>query len=113
MRICKQDNNSILRSIYSGEVDAISISTTSLVDEVILSMHRHGILSCVRDAFPDKRASNTAVPFDIILALAIASKMRQHTSLTDIPFALTDHRTLSELGYAIYGDDLSDGIMSD
>lgn len=113
MRICKQDNESVLRQIYTGDIDAIAISTTSLVDDIILSMHRRGVLSCLKAGFKDKRAGNSHVPFELVLALSIAAKMRLHTSLSDIPFALTDHRTIVELGYSLHGEDLAQGLMSE
>lgn len=101
----KIEREDILERIREGKIDGAPLSTSSLVDEIILSMKKNEIISCLNKAFPDKRADNAVVPFDLLFALAIAAKMRVHTSLTDIPFALTDHRTLAELGYSLRDTD--------
>ena len=115
IKISKADQDSILQRIRDGRVDAASLSTSSLVDDIILSMHKHGVIGCLKRGFPDKRADNTTVPFDLMLALAIAAKMKVHTSLTDIPFALTDHRTICELGYSMWDSDkdIGSGLMNE
>ncbi len=102
LRISKEDKQNILRRLYAGEIDAMSLSTSSLVDDIILSIHNHGLVDCLKDAIPEKRADNITVPLHMVFLLAIAAKMRTNTSLTDIPFALQDHRTICELGYSMY-----------
>jgi len=111
----KVEKECIIERVRQGTIGAAALSTTGLVDEIILSMNRHGIIACLAKAFPDKRATNTAVPFDLLFALAIAAKMKVHTSLTDIPSALTDHRTLAELGYSLRdtGNDIGKGLMTE
>lgn len=41
--------------------------------------------------------------------------MRVHTSLTDIPYAINDHRTLAKLGYTLIDDsgNLKNGLMQE
>ncbi len=111
----KIEKEDVLERIRAGKIDAAALSRSSLVDDIILAMKRHGIISCLESAFPDKRADNTAVPFDLLFSLAIAAKMRVHTSLTDIPFALTDHRTIAELGYSLWdtNKDIGKGLMTE
>ena len=46
--------------------------------------------------------ANSSVPFDMIMTLAVAAKMKIKTSLTDIPYAISDHKLLEELGYNLY-----------
>ena len=83
----KIEKEDILQKIREGKIDAVASSKPRLVDEIILSMKKNGIISLLEKAFLDKRADNTTVPFDLTLTLAIAAKMNVHTSLTDIPFA--------------------------
>lgn len=113
LRISKADKQNILQKLYAGEIDAMSLSTSSLVDDIILSIHNHGLVNCLKDAIPEKRADNTTVPLHTIFLLAIAAKMRTNTSLTDIPFALQDHRTICELGYSMYtpNGSIENGLM--
>ena len=115
LRISKKDKGSIIRKIHTGEIDKVELSTTSLIDDIILSMHRNGILDCVKTGFGDKRKHNTVVPFELILTLATAAKMRVHTSLSDIPYALTSHQAINELGYSLWNTnrDIGAGLMSE
>jgi len=53
------------------------------------------------DVIPDKRKPNATIPFKLILTLSAAAKMKIKTALTDVPFAIADHRVLGELGYNI------------
>jgi len=114
-RIVQLEEKSILGKIRNGEIDAAMLSTTSLVDDIILTMHEKEILPCLKDGFLDKRADNTTIPFYLVMALAIAAKMRVHTSLTKIPVALTSHRTICALGYSLWDNkrDLKRGLMSE
>lgn len=104
LRCCKNNKESVLEQVKSGKLDAIALSTTNLVDDIILSMHTREILDCLTQGIQDKRKHNKTVPYNVIWASAIASKMKVHTSLTDIPYAITDHRVLGELGYSLYDD---------
>ena len=92
IRIVKQNKESVIRKVQNGSIDAIALSTSNIVDEIVLSMHKNGMTECLTNGFPDKRASS-AVPLALTLLLAIAAKMKIHTSLTDIPCAITDHRS--------------------
>lgn len=104
LRCCKNNKESVLEQVKNGKLDAIALSTTNLVDDIILSMHTQGILDCLTQGIQDKRKHNTTVPYNVIWASAVAAKMKVHTSLTDIPYAITDHRVLGELGYSLYDD---------
>ena len=101
---CRNDKQSVLEQIRAGKIDAVSLSTTNLIDDIIYVMHTNGILNCLEAGIQDKRAHNAVVPYNVIWASAIAAKMKVHTSLTDIPYAITDHRVLGELGYTLYDD---------
>lgn len=99
--------------MIDGQVDAVHSSNGNLVDEIVLAMHKNGILKCLSDGIPDKRADNTTIPFELFLALSATAKMKIKTSLTDIPFAINDHRTLAELGWNLVDTDgnLDKGLM--
>ena len=64
---------------------------------------------------PDKRRANKSIPFEIIWVLSIAAKMKQKMSVSDIPFAITDSETLSELGYSIWDSErsIAQGLMDE
>lgn len=115
LRICKENQESVLARVRSGELDAAILSSTNLVDDIILAMHTHGILDCLSIGIQDRRNHNTTVPYNVIWASSIAAKMRVHTSLTDIPYAIMDHRVLATLGYALYDDsgNIGDSLMNE
>ena len=100
LKLCKLDKNRVLTQINNKVLDGIVASNSNLIDDIILSMKHEGILECLNNGFPDRRRHNSFIPLNFIMALAIASKMKSRMSLTDIPFAIRDHRTLAELGYA-------------
>lgn len=115
IKLCKENKESVLRKIYTGDFDNVVSSVSNLVDDIILSMHKNGILSCLANKLPDKRAHNTTIPFELVMALSVAAKMKTNTSITDIPYAITDHRVLSELGYTLVDTDegLKQGMMTE
>ena len=75
VRVCKSQKESVLAMVRKGKLDAASLSTSNLVDEIILAMSKRGVLDCLSAGVPDRRAHNTTVPFDLILASSIAAKM--------------------------------------
>lgn len=109
IKICKQNQESVLKKIYKNDFDIVTASTSNLVDDIILAMYEQGILECLTSSIKDKRAHNTTIPFNLVLALSVAAKMKTRTSLSDIPFAITDHRVLSKLGYNVV--DTKGGLM--
>lgn len=115
IRICKYNQSSVIEKIRKGKLDAVALSTSSLVDNIILEMNNSKIFDCLKNNIPDYRAHNTTIPYELIWASAIAAKMKVQTSLTDIPFALNDHRTLAKLGYTIIDTDgnLKAGLMQE
>lgn len=115
IKICKENKESVLRKIYTGAFDNVAASVSNLVDDIILSMHKSGILACLANKLPDKRAHNTTIPFELVMALSVAAKMKTNTSICDVPYAITDHRVLAELGYNIIDTekDLKTGMMTE
>lgn len=115
IRLCKYNQESVLDKVRNGELDLIALSTTSLIDDIILEMNNIHMFECLEANIPDLRAHNTTIPYSLIWASAIAAKMKVQTSLTDIPYALSDHRTLAQLGYTLIDTDgnLKHGLMQE
>ena len=115
IRLCKYNQDNVIAKVRNGELDAVAISTSNLIDEIILQMHQYKVFECLQDNIPDLRAQNTTIPYHLVWASSVAAKMRVQTSLTDIPFAISDHKTLAELGYTIIDTDgdLKTGLMKE
>lgn len=115
LKICKLNTKKILKAIEEGTIDAGDIAFPGFIDIIILKMKRLGLLNLFEKVFNDKRASNKAIPLNILFTLTAAAKMKIKTSLTDIAFAITDSETLLELGWNIYDKtrELSKGLISD
>ena len=101
IKLCKHNQDNIIRQITNGKFDNIALSESNLADDIILSMYEQGMLECISLNFKDKRRKNLSIPFNLILTLAIAAKMKVKTSVSDIPFAIQDHRVLAKIGYNI------------
>ena len=97
--ICKNNKEEIKKLAKKKQLSHVMISNSNLVDEIILEMCHEGVIDCLDKGFSDKRKHNSFIPFRLIIAMAVAAKMRTHTSLTDIPVAIRDHRVLAEIGY--------------
>lgn len=115
IRLCKYNQENVIEKVRNGQLDAIALSTTDLIDDIILEMNSHQIFECLKDNIPDFRKANSVIPYELIWACSIAAKMKVQTSLTDIPFAINDHKTLAELGYALVDDNgnLKNGLMQE
>lgn len=115
IQLCRYNQENVLQQIRSGKLDAIALSTSNLIDDIILGMSDHKILNCLKDNIPDLRAHNTTIPYELVWASAIVAKMKVQTSLTDIPFAINNHRTLAKLGYTVIDTDgnLKHGLMQE
>lgn len=105
LTLCKNNRNEIEKSIENKRLDAIMPSSSDIIDDIILAMIKDEVIDCLHNPLSDKRRHNSFVPFKLVMTLAIASKMKVRTSLTDIPYAITDHRVLSELGYNLVNHD--------
>ena len=87
----------------------------NLIDDIVLTMKKHGLLDMLSYALPDKRRDNHHIPWDILLALAVTAKLKIKTSLTDVPFAVNDAELLAELGWNVWDSerDLNEGLFSE
>lgn len=115
IKLCKYNQHDVLEKIKAGQLDAVALSSSNLIDDIILEMNNSDIFKCLKDNIPDKRAHNTTIPYELIWANAIAAKMKVQTSLTDIPYAIQDHRTLAKLGYTLIDTEgnLKAGLMQE
>lgn len=100
IQICRKDKEKVYDAIRTGKIDAAEMSFPNLIDDIILTLKRRGLTELLSQALPDKRRDNSHIPFDILLCLAVAAKLKCKTSLTDVPFAVTEAELLAELGSA-------------
>ena len=108
LTICKNNKEEIKKIVERKNLRDIVISNSDLIDDIMLSMCYDGVIDCLANGFSDKRRHNSYVPLKLIIAMSIAAKMKIHTSLTDIPTAIQDHRVLAEIGYNLINDDKED-----
>ncbi len=102
IQICRKDKEKVYEAIRTGKVDAAEMSFPNLIDDIILIMKKHGLTDLLAQALSDKRRDNSHIPFAILLRLAVAAKLKCKTSLTDVPFAVTEAQLLAELGWKEY-----------
>jgi len=78
-------------------------------------MQEIGVVEELCHIIEDKRKPNAVIPLELIWILAVAAKMKIHTSLTDIPYAIMDAEVLSSIGYALWDTErsLEEGLMDE
>jgi len=115
MQIAQDSKEKVLEAIHEGRIDAADISRPNFIDSIVLKMYELGVIDDLDMLVKDKRKPNTVIPLKFIWTLAIAAKMKVHTSLTDIPFGITDGEVLASLGYSLWdlGRDLEKGLMDE
>lgn len=115
IQICRKDKEKVYEAIRTGKIDAAEMSFPNLIDDILLTMKRHGLTGLLALALPDKRRDNSHIPFDILLCLAVAAKLKRKTSLTDVPFAVTQAELLAELGWNLWDNerDVNEGLFSE
>lgn len=115
IQLCSKDKEKVYQAIRSGNIDAADMALPNLIDDIVLTMKKHGLLDMLSYALPDKRRDNHHIPLDILLALAVTAKLKIKTSLTDVPFAVNDVELLAELGWNVWDSerDLNEGLFSE
>lgn len=115
IQICQNDKKKVYGAIRTGNIDAAEMSFPNLIDDILLTMKKRGLTDLLPQALPDKRRDNSHIPFDILLCLAVAAKLKCKTSLTDVPFAVTEAELLAELGWNIWDNerDINEGLFSE
>lgn len=115
IQICRKDKEKVYNAIRTGKIDAAEMSFPNLIDDILLAMKKQGLTDLLSASLPDKRSDNKHIPFDILLCLAVAAKLKLKTSLTDVPFAVTEAELLAELGWNIWDNerDINEGLFSE
>jgi len=115
IEIAQESKEKVMEAIRQGRIDAADISQPNFIDEIILRMKEKGVVGALSNVITDKRQGNAVIPLELIWVLAIAAKMKIHTSLTDIPYAIMDAEVLSSLGYSLWGrsGDMEKGLMDE
>ena len=85
IQICRKDKEKVYKAIRTGKIDAAEMSFPNLIDDIILFMKKQGLTDLLAQALTDKRRDNSHIPFDILLRLAVAVKLKCKVSLTDLP----------------------------
>ena len=113
IQICKKDKEKIFEAIRTGQIDAAELSFPNLIDDIVLTMKSQGLTDLLSLALSDKRRDNKHIPFDILLCLAVTAKLKRKTSLTDVPFAVTEAELLSQLGWNLWDNeqDVNEGLF--
>jgi hypothetical protein len=113
--ISQNNKSAILQALRNGEIDTADIAFPNLIDDIILKMNRLGAINSLAETLGDRRSDNSNIPFSAILALFTAAKMKIHTSLTDVPYAINDAEALSEIGWNIWESErsLNEGLMTE
>lgn len=113
IQICRKDKEKIYDAIRTGKIDAVEMSFPNLIDDIILTMKKRGLIDSLAQALPDKRRDNSHIPFGILLCFAVAAKLKRKTSLTDVPFAVTETKLLAELGWNLWDNerDVNEGLF--
>ena len=115
IQICRKDKEKVYEAIRTGKIDTAEMSFPNLIDDIILTLKKRGLTDLLAQALPDKRRDNSHIPFDILLCLAVAAKLKCKTSLTDVPFAVTEAELLAELGWNIWDNErnVNEGLFSE
>ncbi len=115
IQLSSKDKERVLENIKNGTIDAADVSFPNLIDTIILKMKGLNLLEPPEKAFSDKRSTNKNIPFHLLITLFVTAKMKIKTSLTDVPFAITDAETLSEIGWNIWDNNryLEEGLMDE
>jgi hypothetical protein len=115
IQISQESKEKVLEAISQGRIDGADISQPNFIDVIIQKMNEIGVVGELCHVIEDKRKPNAVIPMGLIWILAIAAKMKIHTSLTDIPYAIMDAEVLSNLGYALWDTErsLEKGLMDE
>ena len=93
IQICQKDKEKVFEAIRTGKIDAAEMSFPNLIDDILLVMKKRGLTAPLTQALPDKRRDNSHIPFDILLCLAVAAKLKCKTKPYRCPFCSDESRT--------------------
>ena len=55
IQLCSKDKEKVYQAIRSGNIDAADMALPNLIDDIVLTMKKHGLLDMLSYALPDKR----------------------------------------------------------
>ena len=102
VRLLHNDKSKIMEQIKKRDIDNIVACDNCLIDDVILSMYQRGIIKCLDDGLSDHRKQDHTIPFSLMITLAVSAKMKGMRATSDIPYAIRDHKLLTEMDYNLY-----------
>lgn len=76
IQICRKDKEKVYEAIRTGKINVAEMSFPNLINDILLTMKKRSLT--------DKHSNNNHIPFDILLCLAAAAKLKCKTSLTDV-----------------------------
>jgi hypothetical protein len=76
--ISRNDQQVVKETIIAGAIDAAIATEANLVDEILLTMKRNGVIDGLSKHIKDHR-ERRAIPFEMVLTLAFAAKMKLGT----------------------------------
>ena len=53
IRLCKHNQESVLEQVRQGKLDAVALSTSNLIDDIILEMSKTNVFSHLGNNIPD------------------------------------------------------------
>jgi hypothetical protein len=63
MKISAAEKAGVIEAVKKGDIDAAEVSCPNLIDEIILHMKKFGMTDRLARVLPDKRRSNSSIPF--------------------------------------------------
>lgn len=114
IQICHNEKEKVYQAIRTENIDAAAMSLPNLIDDILLTMKKQNLLKPLVSALEEKCKDNHHIPLDILLCLAVAAKMKK-TSLTDVPFAVTNAELLAKLGWNVWDTERNrkEGLFSE
>ena len=115
IQLSQENREEILKNIEVGNIDSAGVSFPNFIDTILIKIKDMGLIDKISNSFEDKRKGNLKLPLSILIALAIAAKMKLKTALTDVPYAITDAEALSKFGWNIWDTErnLEDGLFAE
>ena len=58
IQICQKNKDKVYEAIRTGKIDAAEMSFPNLIDDILLTLKKHGLTELLSAALPDKRRDN-------------------------------------------------------
>ena len=103
----------VKKELEKGKLERIVTSNDSFVEDILDVMIDNKNHEMFKEAFKDYRKHKDVIPLEKIMLLSVSAKMKQNTSVTDIPYAITSPELLAKIGHNIIEDEKDAGLMSE